>query len=116
MSLPVSPDPLDGQLASIPLSPDVRCAIMNRMFNMKLNRDDYQDKANEFDAYFNHWYEEQCEGGARQVSVKKHSEILDCIDLLKEKTETRASVKSRIWPAPPIQSDPCHDTRIDGSI
>ncbi len=90
MAIPPCPlgplDSLGGSLSSTPISLAVRRAIINTVFDLELTEDDFQTRNNGFEAYFDDWYEEQCEAAAGQVSVKTQRDILDVIACLQRRS------------------------------
>lgn len=116
MATPLEPlDNFSGSLSSTLDSLAVRRAIVNSIFDLELTEDEFQSRNNGFEAYFDDWYEEQCEAAARQVSVKTQRDILDAIACL----QTRCTSDSRAVIATILnQTDPRFGSgkQLDASI
>lgn len=106
---------LSGSLSSTPISLAARRAIINTIFELDLTEDEFEPRNNGFEAYFDDWYDEQCEAAAGQVSVKTQRDILDVIACL----QTRCTSDSRAVIATTLnQTDPRfgNGKRLDASI
>ena len=73
-------DPLDWPLASThSLALSVRRDIINEIFNLSLAEQDFRCRDNGLTAFFDDWFEEQCEAAASQLSVRTHRELLQVV-------------------------------------
>lgn len=73
-------DPLDWPLASAnSLALSVRRDIINRIFRLDLTEQDFRCRDSGLSAFFDDWFEEQCEAAASQLSVRTHRELLQVI-------------------------------------
>ena len=87
---------LDGDLSQTPLSTGVRRTVINKMFGRCFTDDEFHREWHGFEAYFRDWYEEQCQGAAREASVGTHRDILDIITLLEGTNESRISINKTL--------------------
>lgn len=73
-------DPLDWPLASThSLALSVRRDIINEIFNLSLTEQDFRCRDDGLTAFFDDWFEEQCEAAASQLSVRTHRELLQVV-------------------------------------
>ncbi len=80
MTVNTSLDPLDWPLASThSLALSVRRDIINEIFNLSLAEQDFRCRDNGLTAFFDDWFEEQCEAAASQLSVRTHRELLQVV-------------------------------------
>ena len=109
-------DPLERNLFEAPIPGDIRRAILNQLFGLNINQRGYQLNAQGFDAYFQHWYEDQCSNGDRGVTVSSHRDILNIINCLKkgDSKETIRAIFNQLSTIP--VDDSSDETLIEGSI
>ena len=101
-------------IASTNLAAPTRQAIINRVFGLQLNEQEFLSRDNGFSAYFNDWYEEQCEAAAGEVSVKTHEELLQILAQLQLANESRGQVLNKLSPPSigPLLVDQCLNASI----
>jgi hypothetical protein len=109
-------DLLERSLTSAPLGPETRRAVICAMFAANSGEREDQIQAGCFDAYFSHWYEEQCEKAAGQVSAANHRQIIHVMQCLKSKDATRASIKDELRQQSQVPTDSSAERLLDGSI
>lgn len=86
------------------------------MFELNSDERESQCKAGRFDAYFGHWYEEQCKEAAEQISAQNHRQIIRVMQYLKFKDVTRASIKDKLRQQSQVPVDSHAERLLDGSI
>jgi hypothetical protein len=106
---------LDCSISATPLSTAIRRTVINSIFDADLTEQAYQAKADRFDPYFVHWYEDHCDSGAGHVSIKAQREVLNIVAYLKVEGETRASIREKIRQSS-APAKPPPDSLIDESI
>ncbi|MCJ1460227.1 hypothetical protein MMC28_010606 [Mycoblastus sanguinarius] len=72
---------LNGRLSATPTTLFLRQAIINKIFDVHASAID-PNHIHSLDAYFNDWYEEQCEAAGGHVSFQAHEDILKIVALL----------------------------------
>ena len=60
----------------------LRQIIVNRIFGLELSEQDFTSRDNGLSAYFNDWFEEQCEAASGEVSIETLDDLLDFIAYL----------------------------------
>jgi hypothetical protein len=109
-------DLLERSLAAVPLPQETRRAVICAMFDLNSSERESQVKTGRFDAYFGHWYEEQCEKAAGQVSAMNNRQIIQVMQYLKSKDATRTSIKDKLSQKSLLTMDSSMEKLLDGSI
>jgi len=92
MTVNTSLDPLDWPLASThSLALSVRRDIINEIFNLSLTEQDFRCRDAGLSAFFDDWFEEQCEAAASQLSVRTHRELLQVVAHIQSTEKLRTS-------------------------
>jgi hypothetical protein len=92
-------DPLNADLARLPLPLNSRHAIIRNFWGYNLSLSEYERQARDTDSYFR-YYEEQCravlcEGGANTL-VRTHADIAKIVRLFKDGAQTRESIEDAL--------------------
>lgn len=67
---------LSRAVASTDLWLPIRHAIVNTICQSNLTSQDFSSRDNGLQAWFNDWFEEQCEAAATQLSARTHQDLL----------------------------------------
>ncbi len=110
--MPAAIVPLNGLLASTPVSQRSRQAIIERIFNVDLTSG-RASSINPLEAYFSDWYEEQCDAAAGHVSVQTHEEILNIILLLQDNSLNRSDILTKLQSCGRQRGD---EANLDASV
>ena len=111
-----SQDRLSQSLASTELPLLVRRAIINGIFQIDLTPENFLSWDNGLQAWFNDWFEEQCQATANQVSVKTHRDLLHILAYLQsaDRNTTRTEVAEQICVSTSIAN--LEDERLNASL
>lgn len=92
-------DPLDWPLASThSLALSVRRDIINKIFQLNLTEQDFRCRDAGLSAFFDDWFEEQCEAAASQLSVRTHRELLHIVAYIQstDNSQHRSTIAARL--------------------
>lgn len=112
-------DPLDSPVQLSTISLETKCAILDRLWGMKVQPSEFYKSDLHFDLYFR-YYSQRCEAalydGGRHVSVRIHRNIIDIAEDIKADLDRKA-IKSNLslklsWPKP-ANEDEVLDASID---
>lgn len=119
MTLNALLDPLDRPLASTnSLTLSVRRDIINFIFKLNLTEQDLHCRDAGFSAFFDDWFEEQCEAAASQLSVQTYRELLQIVAYLQstEKGQHRSMIAEKLQTTVPTAETPPELATINASL
>lgn len=88
--------PLQRDIAFTKLPIGLRQIIINRIFGLSLGDGDFAARDNGLSAYFNDWFEEQCEAASGEVSIGTLEELLDFIAYLQSTNGSQHKISSKL--------------------
>lgn len=74
----------------------IQQSILDAMFDRHFSDADFLKASKGINAYFDDWYEEQCQQCGREVSVQTEADLMEIIRYLRNPQETRASIRQRL--------------------
>lgn len=88
--------PLQRDIALTRLPIGLRQVIINRIFGLNLGDGDFAARDNGLSAYFNDWFEEQCEAASGEVSIGTLEGLLDFISYLQSTNGSQHKISSQL--------------------
>ena len=88
--------PLQRHIASTKLPIGLRQIVINRIFGLDLSASAFGDRDNGLRAYFNDWFEEQCEAAVGEVSVETLEELLEFVAYLQSTNGSQGKICSKL--------------------
>ena len=109
-----APGPLEGCIAwTNVLSLSTRKAIINTIFHLDLTDQEFRSRDDGYTAWFDDWFEEQCQASAGQVSARTHNDLLQIIAKIQSANQNadRSALTLAL-----SSTSPCTTDAIDASV
>ena len=90
-----APGPLQQGVAVTGLPIALRQIIVNRIFGLDLSENEFTSRDNGLSAYFNDWFEEQCEAASAEVSAETLEELLDFVAYLQTTNSSDGTISRK---------------------
>ncbi|KAM3080669.1 hypothetical protein ACMFMG_005604 [Clarireedia jacksonii] len=111
-------DSLDSWMHLTPISVDTKCEILNNLWNLHLDPEQFYTSDLDYDIYFAYYteqYNDALHDGGRHISLRTHRDIIDIAGYIKTST-SRENIVRILHLKLPTPLPPDHEELVNASI